>query len=98
MILRVRERGGLRKVGHTTMASAKKPSLRGADGFKENLSRLNGYPKHYPMMVHTPISAGGHHGEVWVQNFFFLGHPPMTGRASRLAAAMPGSLSAAAYW
>ena len=55
MILRVRERGELRKIGHTTMASAQMFSLKGAVGFKEKLIRLNGYSKPYPKVVHTPM-------------------------------------------
>ena len=53
--LTIRERGGVRKVGHTTMASAEKSSLRGAVIFKEKLIRLNGYPKPYPMVFHVSI-------------------------------------------
>ena len=52
--LRVRERGGLWKVGHTTMASAKNPHSGVPLALKEKLIRLNGYPKPYPMVVHAP--------------------------------------------
>ena len=34
---------------------SQKSSFRGAIGFKEKLISLNGYPKPYPMVVHTPI-------------------------------------------
>ena len=54
MTHRVRKRGGLQKVGHTTMASAQN-RLRGIDDFKEKLIRFNGYPKTYPMVVLMPI-------------------------------------------
>ena len=53
--LRVKERGGLWKVGYTTMPSAPKSLLRGAIGFKEKLIHLNGYAKPYRVVVHTPI-------------------------------------------
>ena len=55
MTLRGRERGGLWKVGYTTIASDQKSSLRGAVSFKEKLIRLNGYHKPYPMVVHTSV-------------------------------------------
>ena len=55
MTLRVRERGGLRKVGHTTMASAQNPHSWVPLALKEKLISLNGYPKPYPIVVHTPI-------------------------------------------
>ena len=69
-----------------------KSSLRGAVGFDENLIRLNGSPKPYPMVVHTPIVSRWLPRGGWIQSFLLLGHPPMTGRASRLAVAMTGSL------
>ena len=37
------------------------------------------------------FSTSGHQGVVWIQSFPLLGHSPATGKASRLAAAMPGS-------
>ena len=37
-------------------------------------------------------TARDHQGVVCNQSFLLLGHPPVTGRASHLSAAMPGSL------
>ena len=63
MTLRVRERlrvkERLRKVGHTTMASAQNPhSGVQLALLKEKLIRLNGYPKPYLIMVHTLATKG----------------------------------------
>ena len=51
--LRIRERGILRKVGHTTMASAHYPSS-GVPLANNKLISPNGYSKPYPMVVCTP--------------------------------------------
>ena len=40
-----------------------------------------------------PKSASDHQGVVWIQSFPLLGNPAVTGMASRLAAAIPGSLA-----
>ena len=53
--LRVREKGGLLKVSHKTMASAQNPHTEvRLIGLKEKLIRLNDQNPH-PLVVHTPI-------------------------------------------
>ena len=48
---RVRERGGLWKVGYTTMASAPNSSLRGAVGFKKSSSASMATLSHTPWFI-----------------------------------------------
>ena len=51
--LRAREKGGLQKVGHTTMAQ---PNIlaRVFHLIVNKLIHFKGYPKTYPMVVHMP--------------------------------------------
>ena len=63
--LRLIERGGLRKVGYTTVASALNPHSGESLALKVKLIRLNSSPKPYPMVV-------------WIRSCpLLVGHPPM---------------------
>ena len=84
MTLRVDERAGLRKVGHTIPASVQNHhSVSDAVGFKEKPIRLIGNPQIYSMVVQPVVSRWSPWGSLDSEFPSPIGHPHMTGRASR---------------
>ena len=103
MALKIRERDGLRKVGHTTMASHNIFPL-GCRWLKisssASMATISAIPN--GMSAIRPKSAGGHQGVVWIQSFPLLGHrftPARDRQGLALSGRyMPGSLVRGCYW